>query len=150
MRRSACVGVEAREADKTWRIYFPNPKAAIPVLLEESRQLDWIHWGRRKEEPGSGPQGGWARLSSIHAGTWEKYRPRRGYAMVQRFMEKDGQPGEKNRVSHWFDVPEGAALECLVIGEGEERRVYVVTTEPPAGYEWIHDRWPLLVVMPSA
>jgi len=64
---------------------------------------------------------------------------------VQRFMEKEGQPGEKNRPSHWFDVPEGFALECLVIGEGEQRRAYVVTTEPPAEHAWIHDRWPLLV-----
>lgn len=37
-----CGGVEAREADKVWQIYFPNPKAAIPVLLEDSGQLDWI------------------------------------------------------------------------------------------------------------
>ncbi|MDA0426038.1 hypothetical protein NPN27_12200 [Stutzerimonas stutzeri] len=145
-----CGGVEAREADKVWKIYFPNPKAAIPVLLEESGQLDWIHWGRRKEEPGNGPKGGWARLSTVQSGGWEKYRPRRGYGMVQRYMEKEGRPGEKNRTSHWFDVPEGFALECLVIGEGEQRRVYVVTTAPPAEYEWIHDRWPLLTVLSDA
>ncbi|BFN27523.1 hypothetical protein PSCT_04515 [Pseudomonas sp. SCT] len=145
-----CGGVEAREADKVWKIYFPNPKAAIPVLLEESGQLDWIHWGRRKEELGTGPQGGWARLSTVQSGGWEKYMPRRGFGMVQRYMEKEGRPGEKNRLSHWFDVPEGYALECLVIGEGEQRRVYVVTTAPPAEYEWIHDRWPLLTVVKNA
>ncbi|NKQ09846.1 hypothetical protein DQ405_004385 [Pseudomonas sp. SST3] len=65
-------------------------------------------------------------------------------------MEKEGRPGEKNRTSHWFDVPAGYALECLVIGEGEQRRVYVVTTTPPAEYEWIHDRWPLLTVLSGA
>lgn len=69
--------------------------------------------------------------------------------MVQRFMEKEGQPGEKSRASHWFDVPEGSALECLVIGEEEQQRVYVVTTEPTAEYVWIHDRWPLLVRLPG-
>jgi len=42
--------------------------------------------------------------------------------MVQRFMEKEG----------------------LVIGEGEQRRAYIVTTDPPAEYAWIHDQWPLL------
>jgi hypothetical protein len=128
-----CGGVEAREADKIWKIYFPNPKAALPVLLEDSGQLDWIKWGRRKEQPGHEPQGGWAKLSTVQAG-----------GMVQRFMEKEGQPGEKNRPSHWFDVPEGYALECLVIGEGELRRGYVVTIEAPTEYAWIHDRWPLL------
>lgn len=139
-----CGGVEAREADKVWRIYFPNPKAAIPVQMEGSVQLDWIHWGRRKEEPGSSPQGGWARLSTVEAGGWDRYKPRRGFGMVERFMEKEGRLGDKNRPSHWFDVPQGYALECLIIGEGEQRRVYVVTTDPPEEYAWIHDRWPLL------
>lgn len=35
---------------------------------------------------------------------------------------------------HWFDVPEGSALECLAIG-GEQQRVYVGTIEPPVEYE---------------
>ncbi len=127
-----CGGVEAREADKVWKIYFPNPKAALPVLLEGSGQLDWIQWGRRKEEPGEGPPGGWARLSTVKAGGWARYRPQRGLAMAHRFTEKDGHPGDKNRQSHWFDVPEGYALECLVLGEGEQRRAYIVTTDSPA------------------
>ena len=65
--------------------------------------------------------------------------------MVLRLMEKDGHQGDKSRQSHWFGVSEGYALECLVIGEGEHRRVYIVTTYPPAEYAWVHDRWPLLV-----
>lgn len=137
-----CGGVEALEAEK---IYFPNPKAALPVLLDGSGQIDWIQWGRRKEESGDGPPGGWARLSTMQSGGWAKYRPRRGLAMVQRFMEKDGHPGERNRQSYWFDLPEGYALECLVIEDRGVMRVYVVTTEPPTEYAWIHDRWPLSV-----
>lgn len=90
-----------------------------------------------------------AKLSTVEAGGWAKYQPHRGFAMVQRFMEKEGRPGEKNRESRWFDVLEGWALECLVIGEGELRRVYVVTTEPPTEYAWIHDRWPLLTMVCS-
>ncbi|CAN7423660.1 hypothetical protein LJR232_002614 [Aquipseudomonas alcaligenes] len=139
-----CGGVEAREADKVWKIYFPNPKAAIPVQLDGGSQIDWIGWGRREDQPGIGPQGGWARLSTVQTGGWAKYQPRRAFGLVQRFMEKEGQKGEKNRPSHWFDVPEDQALECLVIGEGEDRRVYVVTTDPPEEYSWIHDRWPVL------
>ena len=38
----------------------------------------------------------------------------------------------------------GLCFERLVIGEGEQRRVYIVTTDAPAEYAWIHDRWPLL------
>lgn len=100
--------------------------------------------GRRDKESGYEPAGGWARLERIQAGTWGKYHPRRGLGLVQRFMEKEGQPGDKNRPSHWFDVPQDYALSCLVLGEGENRRVYVVTTDPPPEYAWIHDRWPLI------
>lgn len=42
-----CGGVEAREADRVWRIYFPHPKADIPVQLDDSGQLDWFPWGVR-------------------------------------------------------------------------------------------------------
>ena len=63
-----CGGVEAREADKIWKIYFPNLKAAMPILLENSEQLDWISWGRRKDESGKGPQGDWTRLNTVQAG----------------------------------------------------------------------------------
>jgi hypothetical protein len=114
------------------------------VPLEGSGQLDWIQRGRRKEEPGEGPPGGWARISTVQTGGWAKYRPLRGLAMVHRFMQKGGHPGDKNRQSHWFDVPEGYALGCLVLGEGAQRRVYIVTTDAPAEYAWINDRWPLL------
>lgn len=139
-----CGGVEAREAEKVWKIYFPNPKAALPVLLEGSGQIDWIQWGRRQEQPGGGPPGGWARLSTVQTGGWAKHQPRRGLVIVQRFMEKDGKPGDKSRQSHWFDVPDGYALRCLVIGEGEQQRAYIVTTDAPTELAWIHDRWPLL------
>lgn len=54
-------------------------------------------------------------------------------------MEKDGHPGDKSRQSHWFDVPEGYALECLVLGKDEERREYIVTIDAPAKYAWNHD-----------
>jgi len=54
-------------------------------------------------------------------------------------MEKDAE-----RVSHWFNVDNGCALECLVIGKDDERRVYVVTTTPPQEFAWVHDRWPLI------
>lgn len=70
-----CGGIEAREADKIWRIYVPNPKAALPVMLEDSGQMDWITWGRRKEQQGYEPQGGWAKLSTVQAGGWENIAP---------------------------------------------------------------------------
>jgi len=114
------------------------------VLLEDSWQLDWIMWARRREQPGFGPKGGWPRLSTVQAGGWTMCHPRYAFGLVQRFMEKEGRPGEKSRIPRWFDVPEGYALECLVIGEGEQRRGYVMTKTPPAEHAQIHSRWPVL------
>ncbi|MFG0756183.1 hypothetical protein ACF8O8_25775 [Pseudomonas sp. TYF_14] len=54
-------------------------------------------------------------------------------------MEKDEQ-----KISHWFDLEPGQAIEGLVIGDGEQQKVYVITTEAPAEQGWVHDRWPLI------
>lgn len=58
---------------------------------------------------------------------------------AQKFMEKD-----EEKVSHWFDLAEGEVIEGLVVGDGEQQRVYVITTEAPEGLSWVHDRWPLI------
>jgi len=54
-------------------------------------------------------------------------------------MEKD-----KEKVSHWFDLAEDEVIEGIVIGDGEQQRVYVITTDAPQDQAWVHDRWPLL------
>lgn len=55
-----------------------------------------------------------------------------------RFIENDS-----TQQSHWFDLQPDQVLEGLLVEAGEERRVYVVTSEAPEGLEWVHDRWPL-------
>jgi len=138
-----CGGVEISgqytRTGEQLKIYFPNPRAALPVLGSEGGEVLWVPWGRRREQAGKGPAGGWARLSSIEEGKWEKYGPTRVHIPVQRFMEKDGE-----KVSHWFDLKPGQAIEGLVIGAGEEQKVYVITTEAPEEQAWVHNRWPLL------
>lgn len=100
-------------------------------LMKAASSIGFIRvGGGRSQETAPRVAGPGSAPCSLAAG--KKNRPRRGFGMVQRYMEKEGRPGEKNRTSHWFDVPEGFALECLVIGEGEQRRVYIVTTAPPA------------------
>lgn len=37
------------ESGKDWKIYFPNPKAALPVRMLISK-VEWFKWGRCKEE----------------------------------------------------------------------------------------------------
>ena len=138
-----CGGVEISgqytRTGEQLRIYFPNPRAALPVLGDDG-DVVWVPWGRRREQPGKEPAGGWARLSSIEDGRWQKYDPIRVRIPAAKFMEKD-----EAKVSRWFDIEPDQAIEGLVIGEGEQQRVYVITTEPPPGLGWVHDRWPLIL-----
>lgn len=136
-----CGGVEIAgrytNTGQPVRVYFPNPKAALPVLLADGI-VEWVAWGRRREQPGKLPATGWARVDSITAGKWARYQPREVCIPAERFMEKD-----PARQSHWFDLKPGQAIEGLLLEAPEERRVYVVTSDPPAGLEWVHDRWPI-------
>lgn len=137
-----CGGVEISgkytRTGEQLKIYFPNPRAALPVLGGGDKVI-WVPWGRRREQSGIGPQGGWARLSSVDEGCWGKYVPTRVRIPAAAFMEKDEQ-----KVSHWFRLEGDQVIEGLVIGEGEQQKVYVITTEAPEEQAWVHDRWPLL------
>ena len=45
-----CAGLEYIEPQsKVWKVYFPSPKALLPVALSNGT-VEWIKWGRRKEE----------------------------------------------------------------------------------------------------
>lgn len=121
---------------KDWKVYFPSPKAALPVVRPDG--VEWIKWGRRKEETASRfVQGGWARHDSIEAGKWARCKPEIVQLAVIAFMEKDAE-----RVSHWIDVPEGMAIEGLIVTQDDDARLYVVTEDTPTEYAWVHDRWP--------
>ena len=121
------------------RIYFPNPKAQLPVLIGGA--IEWLPWGRRREQAGHGPAGGWARAESVTEGKWVKYHPVEAVVVVERFMEKD-----EARASHWFERDGSGELliDALVIGTDDDRRVYIVTSAPPEAFAWVHDRWPML------
>jgi hypothetical protein len=134
-----CGGVECKDGGRVLRVYFPSPKAALPVRLKSGDTL-WLPWGRREGESPGLPRGGWARIESIRNGRWEKYQPRSVVIPALRFMEKD-----RRQVSHWFDIPEGRMIQGLVANAGAESRVYVVTTGVPSEYPDFHDRWPRLV-----
>lgn len=45
-----CAGAKYTETSgREWKIYFPNPKAALPIVNTDG-SVDWVKWGRRKEE----------------------------------------------------------------------------------------------------
>jgi len=128
------------QQNKAWTVYFPSPKAALPVIMK-SGEIEWITWGKRKEEPVSYfPNGGWARLDSIKEGKWHRYHPIPVLLPVNAFMEKDAE-----KVSHWFDLKSGEVLQGLLTVYENSARVYVVTTETPAEFDYIHDRWPRII-----
>jgi len=56
-----CAGVECIDGKRIVRVYFPSPKAALPLRLE-SGVTSWRACDRREGENPALPQGGWARL----------------------------------------------------------------------------------------
>lgn len=120
------------------RCYFPNPQAKLPVLLR-SGQASLITWGRRRDEAGELPAGGWARLESIRAGNWDRWQPRPVRLRLSGFMEKDIAGS-----SHWFTLTPGQWVQGLLARNAGEQRVYVVTIHPEMPGA-IHPRWPRIV-----
>lgn len=126
--------------NKAWTVYFPSPKSALPVI-KKSGEVEWVTWGRRKEEDAPYfPNGGWARLDSIKEGKWQRYQPTPVLLPVHAFMEKDGA-----KVSHWFDMKPDEVIQGLLTVHDDTARVYVVTTDTPPEFSYIHDRWPRLI-----
>ena len=130
-----CGGVEYTHEDKKIRVYFPNPKAHLPVRTRNG-SIQLVPWGRRKNQIGQLPVGGWARLESIEKGIWDHWFPKPVKIMIDQFMEKDI---ENN--SHWFELTKGQCIQGLLARSEQETRVYVVTIVPEMP-DAVHERWP--------
>jgi len=130
-----CGGVYFQQGDAVLRMYFPNPKAVLPVQKKDGG-LILLPWGRRQQQTGNLPLGGWARLDSIYAGRWDKYFPIPLKIPVLSFMEKDFEGN-----SHWYDLNKGQYLQGVLARDHNEHRVYVVTIEPEIEDAQIHSRW---------
>jgi len=130
-----CGGVYFQHGDDVLRMYFPNPKAVLPIKKKDGDVI-LIPWGRRQSQLGNLPMGGWARLDSIYGGRWDKFFPIPVKIPVLSFMIKDfdGQP-------HWYDLNKGQYLQGLLAKDSNERRIYIVTIEPEVEDASIHDRW---------
>ncbi|MFK5913831.1 MAG: hypothetical protein QM484_05610 [Woeseiaceae bacterium] len=133
-----CGGIYYVYQDHESRIYFPTPKAALPVITKNNT-IDLLPWGRRKEQNGALPLGGWARLDSIYAGRWDKWFPIPVKLPIKQFMEKDIQGN-----SHWFDITKGQYIQGLIARIKYEQRVYIVTITPEMDNA-IHERWPRIL-----
>ena len=133
-----CGGVYYSINDRDVRVYFPNPKAQLPVKVRTGG-IGILAWGRRREQAGTLPLGGWARLDSIYAGRWDRWFPVAVKLPVKSFMEKDLEGH-----SHWYDLTKGQWIQGLVARRRQERRIYVVTIEPELA-DAVHDRWPRIM-----
>lgn len=131
-----CGGVEYPWDGKQRKTYFPMAYAQLPILMR-SGNIRLFEWGRREREPGALPATGWARMDSIQDGKWDRFEHRTVRIIVDRYMEKD-----RDRNSHWFKLELGYYIQGLMCQKGDERRVYIVTEQPPTSKAHIHDRWP--------
>ncbi|MGD8547775.1 MAG: hypothetical protein PVJ10_07385 [Thiohalophilus sp.] len=133
-----CGGVYYSFGDQDIRVYFPNPKAMLPVK-KRNGGIELLPWGRRKEQRGNLPLGGWARLDAIYAGRWDRWFPIPIKIPVKSFMEKDIEGN-----SHWFDLTKGQWIQGLIARDKNEQRVYVVTVTPEMA-DAVHERWPRIL-----
>jgi len=120
-------------------VYFPNPYAKLPVLLKDGT-TELYDWGRRENQAGKLPLGGWARLESIKSGKWEYTHPTPCKIIVDSFMEKD-----QNKNSVWFDMEPDTFIQGLYAHLGDEQKLYVVTVEPKDELKVIHNRFPRII-----
>jgi len=134
-----CGGIAYQSPADLIKVFFPNPRAALPVRLR-SGEVEWVTWGRRQHEEGNMPNGGWARLDSVKSGRWQRYQPRPVLIPASSYMEKDASGG-----SHWFPLADTFFIQGLLADHSSEQRLYVVTVSPPAEYAHIHHRWPRLI-----
>ena len=98
-----------------------------------------LPWGRRKEQAGNLPSGGWSRLESIYSGHWDRWFPMPVKLPILSFMEKDIEEH-----SHWYQLTKGQWIQGLIARDKHEQRIYVVTVEPEHE-DAVHERWPRIM-----
>ena len=133
-----CGGVYYSVNDGDIRFYFPNPKAQLPVRTR-SGGTRLLGWGRRLDQAGKLPLGGWARLDGIYEGRWDRWFPVPVKIPVKSFMENDLEGR-----SRWFDLTRGQWIQGLVARDRHEQRIYVVTIIPEFDNA-MHERWPRIL-----
>jgi hypothetical protein len=114
---------------------FAQVGAALPVT-KTAHSIITMPWGRRKNENGALPLGGWIAQEFMLQGKWDKYFPKAVKIPLIKFQENDYE-GQ----SVWFDVTPGQWVQGLLLQEKEEQRVYVVTLTPLLPHSTF-SRWP--------
>lgn len=120
------------------RIHFSSPKALLPAITKMGT-VNWLPWGRRIDQAGNLPLGGWARLERIQQGAWNAYFPQPVKIPAHAFMEKNFEGN-----GAWYPLVKGQCIQGLVARYDSELRIYVVTITPMRE-DAVHERWPRII-----
>lgn len=136
---SLCHGISYREADDNIHAFFTENQATLPVKMRQG-QCSQMPWGRKAEDPGSLPYGGWASLESIHAGRWEAFSPRPVQIAATGHVQQD-----KDGENHYFELQENQILQGLMAQDREQQVIYLVTVQTPKELQYVSSRWPRII-----
>lgn len=130
-----CLSVQYLHDGHKIETDFNNSKALLPVRTKNGDD-QLLPWGRRKNQRGKLPLGGWANLEGIKAAKWDQFFPKPVQIHLLAFMERD-----IFDIPHWYPLVRGQWIQGLIAKEAEEVRVYIVTVTPEDP-QINHARWP--------
>lgn len=135
-----CEAIRFEDYDgKQWTIRFEAANALLPIR-RDGDHIQWMTWGKRRNELSEGfLPGGWVRNDSLLAGKWDKYKPEVVRIAAHYFLAQDA----RKRL-HWLPLAAGECLHGLIANIRLEQRLYIITQDVPAEYDWVQSRWPKL------
>src|SRR4051794_22147386 len=100
--------------------HFTDPNARIPIKTNAGL-IQFMTWGRRLDERGKLPVGGWISTELKQKGHFDQYFPKEVKILATKFMEQD----VEGRCI-WSEVTAGSYIQGLILREKDEHRVYMV------------------------
>jgi hypothetical protein len=133
-----CLAVSFDWQAKKRTCHYKSMNAVLPVKARSGISL--VPWGRRPHESGELPMGGWANYNDVLKGLWDKYIPKPVTLTVNQFLERDIEDN-----CHWHTLTRSQYIQGLLVQEGREVRVYVVTLVLPM-LQTTFERWPRMLI----
>ena len=135
-----CFALQVRLRGRVKTIAFLQKNNKLMVY--HAAQQRSLIWGRRPYEAGSLPLGGWCRDDLLAEGQLDCWFPQKALILIIAFGIRD----VLGKVS-WFKLSAGEFLQGIVLGEGDEQRVYllITLTKRLDNFFW---HWPLIVKKP--
>jgi len=132
-----CLALSYSYEKKIFITHFTDDDATVLIKTNKGL-LQTIKWGRRLDEKGKLPLGGWISQELKAKGIYDKFFPKEVKICAIKFMEQDVQGR-----CVWSDITAGWYLQGLLLQERDERRVYLVTFTPEK-HDTPFTRWPII------